>query len=76
MGSGTTGVACIETNYKYIGIEIEPVYFEIAKRRIERVIDDRDGGLRGPQIPVKQERQESLGFEDGEHAMHDEGNRR
>lgn len=33
MGSGTTGVACIRTGRRFIGIEIEPKYFEIAKRR-------------------------------------------
>ena len=35
MGSGTTGVACARTGRKFIGIELDPVYFEIAKRRIE-----------------------------------------
>jgi len=35
MGSGTTGVACINTNRKFIGIEKEPKYFEIAVKRIE-----------------------------------------
>ena len=34
MGSGTTGVACVQTGRRFIGIEIEPTYFEIAKRRI------------------------------------------
>lgn len=34
MGSGTTGVACIETNRNFIGIEINPKYFEIAKQCI------------------------------------------
>lgn len=34
MGSGTTGVACIRTGRKFIGIEKDPVYFEIAKKRI------------------------------------------
>lgn len=34
MGSGTTGVACVKLQRKFIGIEIEPKYFEIAKRRI------------------------------------------
>ena len=34
MGSGTTGVACVRTGRKFIGIEKEPKYFEIAKRRI------------------------------------------
>lgn len=35
MGSGSTGVACINTNRKFIGIELEKQYFEIAKQRIE-----------------------------------------
>jgi site-specific DNA-methyltransferase (adenine-specific) len=36
MGSGTTGVACVQTGRNFIGIEIDPGYFEIAKRRIEQ----------------------------------------
>jgi site-specific DNA-methyltransferase (adenine-specific) len=35
MGGGTTGVACIKLGRKFIGIEIEPKYFDIACRRIE-----------------------------------------
>jgi len=35
MGSGTTGVACVRTGRRFIGIEKEPKYFEIAVRRIE-----------------------------------------
>lgn len=35
MGSGTTGIACIRTGRRFIGIEISPEYFESAKRRIE-----------------------------------------
>ena len=35
MGSGTTGVACVQTGRKFIGIEIDRTYFEIAKRRIQ-----------------------------------------
>ena len=34
MGSGTTGVACMNLGRKFIGIEIEPKYFEIACERI------------------------------------------
>ena len=34
MGSGTTGVAAVKLGRKFIGIEIEPKYCEIAKRRI------------------------------------------
>ncbi len=35
MGSGTTGVACVNLGRKFIGIEIEPKYFDIACRRID-----------------------------------------
>lgn len=35
MGSGTTGVACVNTNRNFIGIELDKGYFEIAKKRIE-----------------------------------------
>jgi DNA modification methylase len=34
MGSGTTGVACVKLGRKFIGIEIEPKYFDIACKRI------------------------------------------
>ena len=34
MGSGSTGVACINTNRRFIGMEIEEKYFEIAKDRM------------------------------------------
>lgn len=37
MGSGTTAIGCLETNRKFIGIELEPKYFEIAKERIAEV---------------------------------------
>lgn len=36
MGSGSTGVACVNTNRRFIGIEKEQKYFDIAKERIER----------------------------------------
>jgi DNA modification methylase len=36
MGSGTTGVACARLGRKFIGIEIEPKYFQIACQRIKR----------------------------------------
>ena len=35
MGSGTTGVACVNTNRHFIGIELDEGYFNIAKKRIE-----------------------------------------
>ena len=36
MGSGTTGVACVQTGRNFIGIEIDPGYAEIARQRIEK----------------------------------------
>ena len=47
MGSGTTGVACVNLGRSFIGIEREPTYFDIACRRIEeackqpRLFDDQ-----------------------------------
>jgi site-specific DNA-methyltransferase (adenine-specific) len=38
MGSGTVGVACLNTNRRFIGIEKEEKYFAIAKDRIEKAI--------------------------------------
>lgn len=43
MGSGTTGVACMNLGRSFIGIEREPKYFDIACRRIEDA--QRQGGL-------------------------------
>lgn len=37
MGSGTTGVACVNTNRNFVGIEIDDKYFEIAKQRINEL---------------------------------------
>ena len=35
MGSGSTGVACLNTNRKFIGIEIDEKYFNITKERLK-----------------------------------------
>ena len=40
MGSGSTGVACLNTNRKFIGIELDDNYFQIAKKRIEGIRGD------------------------------------
>ena len=40
MGSGTTGVACMNLNRKFIGIEKEEKYFNIAKERIEKACSE------------------------------------
>ena len=51
MGSGTTGVAAIQLGRKFIGIEREPKYFDIACQRIEQAV--AQGQLFAPE-PVKQ----------------------
>ena len=50
MGSGSTGVACLNTNRKFIGIELDEHYFEVAKNRIEstqKAITQSKGELNG-----------------------------
>lgn len=42
MGSGTTGVAAVKLGRKFIGIEIEPTYFDIACRRIGDALKQQD----------------------------------
>ena len=54
MGSGTTGVACAKLGRKFIGIEIEPKYYEIALRRIEAAYAQPDIFIPRP-APAKQE---------------------
>ena len=53
MGSGTTGVAAIQLGRKFIGIEREPKYFDIACRRIEEA--SKQGQLFELEPPAKQE---------------------
>jgi site-specific DNA-methyltransferase (adenine-specific)/modification methylase len=53
MGSGTTGVACVKLGRKFIGIEIEPKYFDIACRRIEAATKEPRLPLPEPK-PVQQ----------------------
>lgn len=51
MGSGTTGVACVKLGRKFIGIEIEPRYFDIACRRIEEAYRQPDLFVASPSRP-------------------------
>jgi DNA modification methylase len=44
MGSGTTGVACVNTKRNFIGIEKDDAYFEIARNRIEQTCSTDTGG--------------------------------
>jgi len=45
MGSGSTGVAAINTNRDFIGIEMDDNYFEIAKERIDKALEIKEGKL-------------------------------
>ena len=35
MGSGTTGVACLKSNRRFIGMELDETYYETARKRME-----------------------------------------
>jgi DNA modification methylase len=54
MGSGTTGVACVKLGRKFIGIEIEPKYFDIACKRIQAAVNEPRLPLDEP-VKAKQE---------------------
>ena len=41
MGSGSTGVACVTTGRRFIGIELDQGYFDIAKQRIESANENK-----------------------------------
>jgi len=53
MGSGTTGVACAKLGRKFIGIEIEEKYFDIACERIQKAYDQPDLFVPTPTKPVQ-----------------------
>ena len=50
MGSGTTGVACARLGRRFVGIEIEPRYFDIACRRIEEAQRQGDLFIKQPEV--------------------------
>lgn len=54
MGSGTTGVACAKLGRKFIGIEIEPKYFDIACRRIEEAYKQPDMFIEPPKKAIQE----------------------
>lgn len=54
MGSGTTGVACVRQGRQFIGIEIDPVYFDIACRRIEKALAQPDLFIAQPAPKARQ----------------------
>jgi len=53
MGSGTTGVAAVKTGRKFIGIELEPKYFDIACKRISDALKQPDLFIEKPARAVQ-----------------------
>ncbi len=53
MGGGATGIACIQMNRKFIGIELDPKYFDLACANIEKA--SRQGALPLPDVKPVQE---------------------
>ena len=55
MGYGTTGVACVKLGRKFIGIELDPNYFDIACQRIRKAYDQPDMFVEQPEPAPIQE---------------------
>ena len=54
MGSGTTGVAAVKLGRKFIGIEAEPTYFDIACKRISDALKQPDMFVESPKLATEQ----------------------
>ena len=54
MGSGTTGVACVKLGRKFIGIELDEKYFDIACKRIEEAYRQPDMFIEPPKKIIQE----------------------
>ena len=61
MGSGTTGVAAVKLGRKFIGIEIEPKYFDISCRRISEVLKQGDLFI---DMPAQRTKEQQLAWDE------------
>jgi site-specific DNA-methyltransferase (adenine-specific) len=55
MGSGTTGIGCILTRRKFLGIELEKKYFDLSMGRLKKTLSDtltQDSQADHPETPV------------------------
>lgn len=59
MGSGTTGVSCAKAGRRFVGVEIDEAYFDIACERIRKAYAQPDLFVGSPS-PKKEEKQEAL----------------
>ncbi len=55
MGSGTTGVACVKLGRRFVGVELDPGYFDIACERIRKAYDQPDMFIEQPAPKPAQE---------------------
>lgn len=55
MGSGTTGVAALKLGRQFVGVEMDPAYFEIACRRIEAAHNQPDMFVETPAEPTQED---------------------
>jgi len=53
MGSGTTGVASVKCGREFVGIEVEPKYFDIACRRIDEALKQPDMLVERAPVPTQ-----------------------
>lgn len=65
MGSGTTGVAAVNLGRKFTGVEIEPKYFDIARRRIADALARPDMFIQKPSPPAREDRPAELDLTTG-----------
>lgn len=54
MGSGTTGVAAVKGGRRFIGVEIDEKYFDVAVKRIEEAAGQPDLFVQAPEKPVQE----------------------
>ena len=45
FGSGSTGVACVNSNRNFIGVELDENYFNIAEKRIQDALDNKENNI-------------------------------
>jgi DNA modification methylase len=67
MGSGTTGISCAQMGRKFIGIEIDKSYFDIACKRIEEAYERPDMFIQSGRKPESKTEQACL-FAETDHS--------